>query len=120
MMIPSKLSAGDVESNYRWVKSIYERMDKIERYQAIVDDEQYPDDTRKALAKEIEIQKQDLEDLKELIRGFRSGLSQLLYKKYIDGYTVDEAALEMGYSPNHIGNIHAQFTKALKVKGLAI
>ncbi|MFJ8065828.1 hypothetical protein ACIQYS_14455 [Psychrobacillus sp. NPDC096426] len=120
MTIPSKLRDIDVESNYRWIKGIYETMNKIDKYQAIADDEQNPEDMRKAFAKEVEFQKRDLEDCKELIRGFKSSFSQLLFKKYIEGYTLEEVAVDMGYVANSLDNVHAQFTRALREKGLAI
>lgn len=120
MAVPKKPRDIDVELNYRWIKNIYNIMDKIEKYQAIVDDEQNTEEMRKAFAKEIEFQQQDLEDLKKLVSRFKSGLSKLLFKKYVEGYTIEEAAIEMGYSRQSLSETHANFTRKLKEKGLAI
>lgn len=116
----SKSSERAIKFNYRWIRDVYDIMNKIEKYQMIVDDERNPPDQREIFAKEIEIQKQDLEDLKTLVKGFKSEASQLLYKKYVEGYTLEEIAVEMGYSESFARKVHAQFTNGLRKKGLAI
>lgn len=55
----------------------------------------------------------DLYDAKKLLGTFKGLENQILYKKYVEGKTLTEVAYELGYTPGHIYNKHAQLKKMI-------
>jgi DNA-directed RNA polymerase specialized sigma subunit len=55
----------------------------------------------------------DLYDAKKLISKFKGLDNQILYGKYVEGKTLTEIAYELGYTPGHIYNKHAQIVKMI-------
>ncbi|HHY72689.1 MAG TPA: hypothetical protein GX497_05605 [Bacillus bacterium] len=55
----------------------------------------------------------DLYDAKKLISKFKGLENKILFKKYVEGKTLTEAAYELGYTPGYIYNKHAQIIKMI-------
>lgn len=55
----------------------------------------------------------NLYDAKQLISRFKGLDNQILYKKYVEGKTLAETAIELDYAPGHIYNKHAQIMKTI-------
>ncbi|MGP4038345.1 hypothetical protein ACTWP4_00340 [Gracilibacillus sp. D59] len=55
----------------------------------------------------------DLYDAKQLIGKFKGLENQILYGKYVEGKTLTVIAYDLGYTPGHIYNIHAQIMKKI-------
>lgn len=53
----------------------------------------------------------DLHDMKKLIATFSGLDNQILFKKYVEGKTLECAAEELNYSTQYIYNKHAQIKK---------
>ncbi|MCC2248842.1 hypothetical protein JUJ52_02565 [Virgibacillus sp. AGTR] len=62
---------------------------------------------------EIAHKMNDLYDAKKLIGKFKGLDNQILYKKYVEGKHLTEVAIELGYTPGHIYNKHAQIMKMI-------
>ncbi|MCJ8008106.1 hypothetical protein ACFFF5_17865 [Lederbergia wuyishanensis] len=56
----------------------------------------------------------DLCDAKKLIRKFRGVKNQILYKKYVEGKTLEVIANELNYSYNYIKSKHAEVMRMIK------
>lgn len=55
----------------------------------------------------------DLLDAKKLISKFKGLENKILFMKYVEGKTLTETAYELGYTPGHIYNKHAQIIKMI-------
>jgi DNA-directed RNA polymerase specialized sigma subunit len=55
----------------------------------------------------------DLFDAKKLISKFKGLENKILFMKYVEGKTLTETAYELGYTPGHIYNKHAQIVKMI-------
>lgn len=55
----------------------------------------------------------DQYDAKKLIASFKGLDNQILYGKYVEGKTLGEVALDLGYTPGHVYNQHAQIMKII-------
>ncbi|MFC4387505.1 hypothetical protein ACFOZ1_06720 [Gracilibacillus marinus] len=55
----------------------------------------------------------DLYDAKKLISRFKGLDNKILYLKYVEGKTLTLIAYELGYTPGHIYNKHAQIMKTI-------
>ncbi|MCM3763459.1 hypothetical protein [Neobacillus niacini] len=55
----------------------------------------------------------DLYNAKKLISKFKGLENKILYMKYVEGKTLTETAYELGYTPGHIYNKHAQIIKMI-------
>lgn len=113
------LSDSEIEFNYRWLKDYYDTVAKIDYYETMID-KQTTQETRAGLISEINFLKQDLEDFRNLIQNLRSTFPKVVYLKYIEGYTLDEAADEIGYSMSYVRSKHARFVSKLKERGIDI
>lgn len=57
----------------------------------------------------------DLYDKNKIIRAFKGLENNILYKKYVEGKTLDRIAIEMEYSPSYIKKRHAGIMRTIKV-----
>jgi DNA-directed RNA polymerase specialized sigma subunit len=55
----------------------------------------------------------DLYNAKKLISKFKGLENKILYMKYVEGKTLSEVAIELGYTSGHIYNKHAQMIKMI-------
>lgn len=55
----------------------------------------------------------ELFDAKKLISLFKGLDNQILYGKYVEGKTLTEVAYDLGYTPGHVYNKHAQMLKTI-------
>ncbi len=55
----------------------------------------------------------DQHDAKRLIASFKGLDNQILYGKYVEGKTLGEVALDLGYTSGHVYNQHAQIMKII-------
>lgn len=56
----------------------------------------------------------DLFNLKKLINTFGGLEYKILYKKHVEGMTLELIAQELGYTPGHIYNKHAQIMRMME------
>ncbi|WP_432806617.1 hypothetical protein [Oceanobacillus profundus] len=52
-------------------------------------------------------------DAKKLIGTFKGLENKILYYKYVKGKTLNDVAIELGYTPGHIYNKHAEIMKRI-------
>lgn len=55
----------------------------------------------------------DLYNATKLIGTFKGLENQILYYKYVQGKTLNDVAIELGYTPGHIYNKHAEIMKRI-------
>ncbi len=55
----------------------------------------------------------DLYNAERLISTFKGLENQILYYKYVQGKTLNDVAIELGYTPGHIYNKHAEIMKRI-------
>ena len=55
----------------------------------------------------------DLLKAEKLIRNFKGLENKILYGKYVEGKSLNEIAIDLGYTPGHIYNKHAQIMKMI-------
>lgn len=66
-----------------------------------------------ALEYELAHKMNDLYDARKLIGSFKGLENQILYYKYVKGKTLNDVAIELGYTPGHIYNKHAELMKRI-------
>ena len=96
------------------IKDAFRIMDFVNHLESIELDENDSPERRQAAAKEKAYQLESLDELKSLMKNSRSNSTRLIYYKYIEGYTIEEAALELGISYSHASNMHAAFSSYIK------
>lgn len=55
----------------------------------------------------------DLFDAKKLISKFKGIENEILYYRYVKGLSLNEVAIELGYTPGHIYNKHAEVMRKI-------
>ncbi|MDO6448102.1 hypothetical protein [Oceanobacillus profundus] len=55
----------------------------------------------------------ELLNAERLIKTFKGLENQILFYKYVKGKTLNDVAIELGYSPGHIYNKHAEIMKRI-------
>lgn len=73
-----------------------------------------------ALEYELAHKMNDLYDAKKLISTFKGLENQILYKKYVEGKTLAEIALELNYSYNYIKSKHAEIARIIKYADMVL
>lgn len=66
-----------------------------------------------ALEYELAHKMNDLYDAKKLISTFKGLENQILYKKYVEGKTLENVAEELKYSYSHISKKHAELIRTI-------
>ncbi|MER1957911.1 MAG: hypothetical protein ABS942_11050 [Solibacillus sp.] len=64
-----------------------------------------------AIEYELAHKENDLQDMKNLIASFDGLENQIIYKKYIEGMTLEKIAEDLNYSPQYIYNKHSQIKR---------
>jgi len=57
----------------------------------------------------------DLYNMQKIIKAFKGLESNIIYKKYVEGKTLERIAVEVGYSANYVKKRHAEVMRAVKV-----
>lgn len=55
----------------------------------------------------------DLYDAKKLISTFKGIENEILYYRYVEGLPINNVAAELGYTPGHIYNKHAEIMRRI-------
>lgn len=89
---------------------------RIEDYQSILEGNLECHEVKKFAEKEIAHQQKNLKDLFDLVRSkqVEKSFENVLILKYFEGYSLDEAADELGLNAATIKEKHAVFTKHFK------
>lgn len=89
---------------------------KIEEYQSILEDNSKCHIAKEMAQKEITHHQENLNDLFSLVRSQQGEKSfdNVLILKYFEGYSLDEAADELGLNAATTKDKHAAFTKYFK------
>ncbi|WP_253291521.1 hypothetical protein [Virgibacillus proomii] len=66
------------------------------------------------LKKDIDLKKQQLKKLIDLVDTFKGVEHKILRLKYVDGLTLEKIADELNYSYSHIKKKHAELVKLIK------
>lgn len=111
---------GDLSLQVRMIEDIYNLMNRIEYYESVANNESYEQKKREVAAKQMGFLQQDLEDYKEFMRNRKSRITKIVYYKYIEGFTLDEVAEQIGFHPNTVKAIHPMFTQYLKSEGIKL
>lgn len=64
-----------------------------------------------AIEYELAHKENDLQDMKNLIASFGGLENQIIYKKYIEGMTLEKIAEDLNYSTQYIYNKHSQIKR---------
>lgn len=72
------------------------------------------EDTIEILEYELAHKMNDVYDMKKLICTFNGLDNQILYKKYVEGMTLEKIAEELDYSPRYIYNKHSQIKRMIE------
>lgn len=67
-----------------------------------------------AIEYELAHKENDLREMKKLIASFGGLENQIIYKKYIEGMTLEKIAEELNYSTQYIYNKHAQMKRLVE------
>lgn len=67
-----------------------------------------------AIEYELAHKMNDLFSMKKLIRTFTGLENVILYKKYVEGMTLEKIAEELNYSPRYIYNKHSQIKRMIE------
>ncbi|UUV23853.1 MULTISPECIES: hypothetical protein [Lysinibacillus] len=57
----------------------------------------------------------DLYNMQKIMKAFKGLESNIIYKKYVEGKTLERIAVEIGYSASYIKKRHAEVMRAVKV-----
>ncbi|UNT55819.1 hypothetical protein [Lysinibacillus capsici] len=57
----------------------------------------------------------DLYNMQKIMKAFKGLESNIIYKKYVEGKTLERIAVEIGYSASYIKKRHAEVMRAMKV-----
>lgn len=57
----------------------------------------------------------DLYNMQKIMKAFKGLESNIIYKKYVEGKTLERIAIEIGYSASYIKKRHAEVMRAVKV-----
>lgn len=66
-----------------------------------------------ALEYELALKMNELFNATKLISTFKGLENQILFYKYVEGKTLSDVAIELGYTPGHIYNKHAEIMKRI-------
>lgn len=66
-----------------------------------------------AMEYELAHKMNDLFDAKKLISKFKGIENEILYYRYMKGLSLNEVAIELGYTPGHIYNKHAEVMRKI-------
>jgi len=66
-----------------------------------------------AMEYELAHKMNDLFDAKKLINTFEGLENKILYHRYVKGLSLNEVAIELGYTPGHIYNKHAEVMRKI-------
>lgn len=108
----------DFSIQVRMIGDIYNLMNRIEYYESAANDESYEQKKREVAAKQLGFLQQDLEGYKMFMRNSNSRMTKIVYYKYIEGFTLEEVAEQIGMHPNNVRAIHPKFSRYLKSEGL--
>lgn len=71
------------------------------------------EDRIEAMEYELAHKMNDLYDAKKLISRFKGIENEILYHRYVKGLSLNEVAIELGYTPGHIYNKHAEVMRKI-------
>lgn len=57
----------------------------------------------------------DLYDMQKIMKAFKGLESNIVYKKYVEGKTLEKIAVEVGYSASYVKKRHAEVMRTVKV-----
>ncbi len=57
----------------------------------------------------------DLYNMQKIMKAFKGLESNIIYKKYVEGKTLERIAVEVGYSASYVKKRHAEVVRAVKV-----
>lgn len=57
----------------------------------------------------------DLYNMQKIMKAFKGLESNIIYKKYVEGKTLERIAVEIGYSASYIKKRHAEVMRAVKL-----
>lgn len=57
----------------------------------------------------------DLYDMQKIMKAFKGLESNIVYKKYVEGKTLEKIAIEVGYSASYVKKRHAEVMRTVKV-----
>lgn len=66
-----------------------------------------------AMEYELAHKMNDLHNAERLIAAFKGLDNKILFGKYVEGKNLSEVAIDLGYTPGHIYNKHAQIMKMI-------
>jgi len=57
----------------------------------------------------------DLYEMQKIMKAFKGLESNIVYKKYVEGKTLERVAVEVGYSASYVKKRHAEVMRAIKL-----
>ncbi|WP_176489552.1 DUF1492 domain-containing protein [Lysinibacillus fusiformis] len=103
-----------LEFNARWLKDYLDQVGDIEHYEILRHEQHLTIDELEFVTTEIIERKKELEQYKNIIRNFKDYLSQILYLKYVEGYSLEKVADQMKISRGYAAKLHSAFTRHLR------
>lgn len=104
----------DLEFNATWLRNYTNQVKALIHYEDLLEDSSLSNAERAFVVIEVEERQKDIDEFKKLVQTFDGLLPQLLYKKYIEGQTIEMVANEMHLSRSYCTKLHSEFTKYLK------
>lgn len=98
------------------VNDYYEVLSKIERLERLAQEHRDKPELLKAILEEKMNLTKDAEDIKKFVKERNTSLSQLIYLRYFEGYTLEEIATELHLSYNNVKKIHSDYARYCKSK----
>lgn len=108
----------DFSLQVRMIADVYSLMNRIEYYLTAANNESYEQEKREVATKQLGFLQQDLEEYKEFMRSSNSRMTKIVYYKYIEGFTLEEVAEQLGMHPSNVKAIHPKFSQYLKAREL--